>query len=86
METWESDQQWSVHTGVRLTMEGHRLDTEWTHGNQPTCPWSIFLEVDSGDAPRSQEEDTEPSQQLPQQRPYQSDHVQWAHHSSNVPV
>ena len=85
METWESDQQWSVHTGVRLTMEGHRLATEWTHGNQPTCPWSVFLEVD-WDAPRSQEEGREPSQQLPHQRPYQPDQVQWAHHSSNIPA
>ena len=67
-------------------MEGHRLATEWTHGNQPTCPWSVFLEIDSRDAPRSQEEGSEPSRQLLQLRLYQPDHVQWAHHSSNVPA
>ena len=47
-----------------------------TNGNQPTCPWSVFLEVDSRDAPWSQEEGTEPSRQLPQLTPYQPDHVQ----------
>ena len=49
METWESDQKWNGNMGTGLLI----------------CPWSIFLEVDSWDAPWSQEIGTEPTQQLP---------------------
>ena len=92
---WE---KWNGNMGIRPAMEcthrsqsdngrEHRLAIQCrTDGNQLTCPWSVFLEVDSGDAPRSQEEGTEPSQQLPQLTPYKPDHIQWTHHSSNVPT
>jgi len=63
----------------------NRMDA-WEVNHGPTCPWSILLEVDSRDAPRGQEESTEPSKQPPQLTQQQSHQIQCTHHCSNIPA